>query len=171
MFTTELKIPKSRIAVLIGKKGSVKRYIEKRTNTKIKVDKEGEASISSDDNINVFNAAPLVKAISRGFNPEIAYSLFNENNMLEIIDMTEFSGSSEKKLIRIRSRMIGKEGKSRKNIEKLTNTHISIQGKTVAVIGNVEDVTLAKKAIEKLLNGSPHGNVYKYIENQRKRYH
>ncbi len=171
MFITELKIPKSRVAILIGKKGSVKKHIEKRTNTKIKINIEGEVSISSDDNINVFNATPLVRAIARGFNPEIAYSLFNENNMLEIIDMTEFSGSSEKKLIRIRSRMIGKDGKSRKSIEELTNTSISIQGKTVAVIGHIEGVTLARKAIEKLLNGSPHGNVYKYIEFQRKRYY
>ena len=53
-------------------------------------------------------------------------------------------------------------------LESLTDSHISIYGKTVAIIGGVTDVIVAKQAIEKLLKGSPHGNVYRFISLQRK---
>ncbi len=85
--------------------------------------------------------------------------------------MSAFSRKSEKNLIRIRARLIGKEGKARMMLETLTNTHISIHGKTAAIIGEVYDVLLAKHAVERLLQGAPHGNVYKYIESQKRAAH
>ena len=41
----ELKIPKERIAVLIGKKGETKRVIERTTKTKLKVSRNGKESM------------------------------------------------------------------------------------------------------------------------------
>jgi ribosomal RNA assembly protein len=166
----ELKIPKERIAVLIGEKGTTKRKIQKLTNTKITVSsKEGDVLIEGEDNYQLYLTKNIVAAIGRGFNPEIALKLLKEDYTFDIINIHEFSGKSKKQEERIKSRVIGKEGKARSTLEKMTNTSISVFGKTVGVIGNLEDVYLAKKALDKLLNGSPHSNVYKFIEREKER--
>ena len=51
----------------------------------------------------------------------------------------------------------------------MTNTYISVYGKTIGIIGSLEDVYLAKRALDKLVNGSPHGNVYKWIDREKQR--
>ena len=167
MFSQELKIPKSRVAILIGKKGEIKRLIERKTNSNINISKEGEVEITSEDGINIFDAKPVISAIGRGFNPDVALMLLDETFSLIIISLKDYA-RTEKDMIRIRSRLIGKMGKARAMLEKLTNTFISVQGKTVGVIGKTENVDIAKRALEKLLQGAPHGNVYKFIEIQKK---
>ena len=167
MYSQELKIPLKRIAVLIGKKGETKKLLERKTKTNIHVTKEGEVTITSEDNIHSFNAQPIISAIARGFNPEVALMLLDESFGFELVSIKQFS-RNEKDLLRIRSRIIGTNGKARKMLETLTETFISVYGKTVAIIGKAEKIDLAKRAIEKLLGGAPHGNVYQFIEIQKK---
>ena len=169
MFSQELHIPKERVAVAIGKRGSIRKSIEKLTHTKLVIGKEGDVAISSEDNLEVFLTTLIIKAIGRGFNPKIAMMLWSENNHFEVVSIKEIVGDSEKKIIRTRARLIGSEGRARKSLEGMTNTHISIYGKTVAIIGKHEDVHVAKQAVEKLIRGSKHGNVYKYVEKQMSR--
>ncbi|MEK6826272.1 MAG: RNA-processing protein, partial [Nanoarchaeota archaeon] len=88
-----------------------------------------------------------------------------ENN-IEIINIKDFAGKSEKKLVRIKARLIGTKGKARRVIENMTNTEIVIYGKTISIIGKVENVDVAKRGTEILLRGAPHGNAYKYIERE-----
>lgn len=169
MYREEIKIPLERVAVLVGKKGSVKKKIEKDTKTKIRIDsKEGDISIMGEDSLNVYDSKQMVRAISRGFNPELAYELENEDIVLEVIDMQEFAGKSKAKLQRLRGRCIGQNGKARRLIEELTDTSVSIYGKTVAIIGQTENVAIARRAFESILSGSEHGNVYKMLEKKRK---
>jgi len=164
MYMNELKIPRERVAILIGKKGADKKKLEKKTNTKINVGKEGDVEVSAEDNFDVFLTCNIIKAIARGFNPDIALTLLDEENCLEIINIIEEIGKSKKKLIRMKSRVIGTKGKAKHNIERLTNTKISIYGKTVSIIGDIEDVSIAREGIESLLKGAPHGNAYRLIE-------
>ncbi len=160
----EIKIPKERIAVLIGHEGETKKLIEKITKTKLKIDsEEGEVIIESKDNLNAYNTQEIIKAIGRGFNPEIALYLTKENNYLEIINIDDYA-KTKNHLIRIKARIIGREGKARRFIEKCTDTNLCVYGKTVSIIGNVENVAIARKAINDLLSGSPHGPVFKWIE-------
>ncbi len=168
MFGYELRVPKERVAVIIGEKGSIRRRIEKETSTKVYVNTSEEyVAISAEDNLNVYLCKDIIKAIARGFNPDIALRLLNEENTFEIVDIKEYSNKSRNKFIRLRSRVIGKEGKARKNIEKMTNTDVCVYGKTVGIIGSVGNVLIAKQAITKLLGGSPHGNVYRAIEDRK----
>lgn len=160
-----IKIPKDRVGVLIGKKGEIKRLIEKKTETKLIIDKEGGVIIEG-EGVNIYNANIIIKAIGRGFNPETALTLLDEEINIEIINIKDFTGKSEKKFYRLKSRLIGTQGKARKVIENLTNTEISIYGKTIAVIGKIENVSIAKRGTEILLRGAPHGNAYKYIERE-----
>jgi ribosomal RNA assembly protein len=69
---------------------------------------------------------------------------------------------------RVKGRIIGTKGKTKKNLEHLTGSHISVYGHTVAVIGHVIDLDITKKAIDKLLQGSKHATVYHFVEQSMK---
>ena len=167
-FSAETKIPKERIAVLIGKSGEIKKELEEYTGTSIEVDsKEGDVKITGEDSLKIYALKEVIKAISRGFNPDISKLLLKQDYALEIIPLLDFvkhKGHFE----RIKGRVIGAHGKSRETIESLTDTYISVYGKTISIIGRSEGVVVAKKAIESLLQGSPHANVYKWLEKNRK---
>ena len=168
-YNYELKIPKERIAVLIGKKGEIKRRIEEETKTEIKIDsKDGDIFIKGNNALNLFTAREVISAVGRGFNPEIAELLLKADYGLEIVDITEFTGKSKSTMLRLKGRVIGKEGKSRKTIEELTECYISVYGKTIGIIGKSEDLANARRAVESLLQGSPHANVYKWLEKRRR---
>lgn len=167
MYQETIRIPKERISVLIGTKGETKRKIQQKTNTRLQINDEGDVLITGEDNLNVFLTSNIIKAIARGFNPNIALLLVDESNTFELLDIVEYVGNSQKAIIRIRARIIGTRGKARRNIERMTNTHISVYGKTVCILGEINNVDLARRAIEKILNGSPHGKTYSYIERQK----
>ena len=161
---TEIKIPKARVAVLLGVKGKTKRKIEEKTNTKLKVNsKDGEVEILG-ESFESYQAEPIIRAIARGFNPEIALSLKDEENCFELVDIKHYSGNSKKKFSRVKSRLIGTRGKCRKTIEQIADVKISIYGKTIGIIGGIEKVHLARIALLDILRGAPHGPVYKKLE-------
>lgn len=169
-----LRIPKERVAVVIGKKGQTKKEIEERTKTKIEVDSEtGEVFITATkdtrDPLAVWKARDVIQAIGRGFSPERAFRLFNEGETLEVINLTDIIiGNDKNALPRVRGRIIGRKGRTREIIEEMSGADVSVYGKTVAIIGNPIQVEVAKTAIEKLAKGSPHGVVYKYLERRKK---
>lgn len=167
----EVKIPKDRIAVLIGENGKEKTKIQKLTKTKLKVNsKEGDVIVEGEDSFNVFVATNIVKAVARGINPKYAMDLAKENYILEIVNIQDFSGKSKRDEERIKARIIGTKGKARRHLEYLTNTHISVYGKTVSIIGEADDCLNAKKAVQKILQGAPHSHAYRLIEDSKKRH-
>ena len=167
-FSYDIKIPKERIAVLIGTKGETKKILEKETKTHIDVDsREGIATLSGDDALNLMTAKDIVKAIARGFNPNIAKLLLKTDYVFELISLNEVI-SNKNDMERMKGRIIGTKGKSRELIEELTETYISVYGKTVGIIGDMEKVSIARRAVGKIIEGSPHANVFKWLEKQRK---
>lgn len=165
----ELKIPKERIAVLIGTEGETKKELEEYTKTELDIDsKEGDVIIKGGDSINMFALKEVIRAIGRGFNPEIARLLLKQDYVLEIIPMLDYLKNKDH-LPRVKGRVIGAGGKARETIEQLTETFIVVYGKTISIIGESIGVMAAKKAIESLIAGSPHANVYKWLEKNRKK--
>ena len=165
-------IPKDRIGVLVGPKGSVKARIQDKLFVDLKVDSEtGNVDIGlkpeSPDPSNALRAKDLIQAIGRGFSPDRAFTLLNEDFTLGIIDLHEFFGKNESEIRRIDGRIIGREGKTRRIIEQLTGTLISVSGHTVSIIGTYESVSTAKDALEKLISGRQHGTVYKFLRKRR----
>jgi len=165
-FAYHIKVPKERIAVLIGKQGETKKKIEDETRTKIDVDsKEGVVTVSGEDAILLYSTRDIIKAIGRGFNPEVAMQLIKQDYIFDVIILPDQDKKNH--LQRVKGRIIGKEGKSRALIEEYTDTFISVFGKTIAIIGRAEDVPVSRKAIEMLIMGSPHSNVYKWLERRK----
>ena len=86
-FKYELKIPKERVAVLIGQKGVTKRIVERETSTKLDIDsEEGDVVVSGSDALKLFVAREVVTAIGRGFNPDIALKLLKVDYVFELIN-------------------------------------------------------------------------------------
>ena len=164
----DLKIPKERVAVLIGTKGETKKLIEKDTSTKLDIDsEEGDVIVSGKDSLKLFFAREIITAIGRGFNPKIALKLLKIDYVFELINVDELA-RNKNDLQRLKGRIIGQEGKSRKCIEELTNCDLCVYGKTIGLIGPVEEISSARKAIEMLLQGSMHASVFKFLEKKRR---
>jgi ribosomal RNA assembly protein len=166
-FMYELKIPKDRIAVLIGSKGEVKKQLEDQTKTTITIDsQEGDILIRGDDSIGLFCTREIVKAIGRGFNPKTALNLIKPEYNFDLINLRDFV--TKEHIPRVKGRIIGTEGKARKTIEDLTETKICVYGKTIGIIGEVAKVAIARRAVEMLLEGSRHATIYKWLEKHRR---
>lgn len=167
-----VKIPQNRVGALIGPEGKVRSELEQRSGCVLRIDSEtGEVSIIDDkafEPILVLKVRDCVRAIGRGFSPDHAMRLFQDDTYLDVIDLTDYVGKAVKDLERVRARIIGSGGKTRRFIEESTGTEVSILGKTVSIIGEVAEVQQAREAIEMLLGGAQHGTVYKFLERKRK---
>lgn len=162
-YINEIRVPKERVAVVIGKKGETKEKIEKELNCKLRIDSEtGLVTINSRDAIMLYKASEIVKAIARGFSPENAFLLLKTDYVLEVISLKEYIKSSNRIKI-VLGRIIGSSGKSKRTIEELTNTVISVYGKTVSIIGETLDVINARRAITMLINGAQHTRVFGFL--------
>ncbi len=165
-----LRMPKERIGAAIGPDGAVKREIERMARVKLLFDSEtGQVKIEKgDDPLGVLKANDVLKAIARGFSPERAFRLFEDDHFLDILEIEDYVGESEKAVSRIKGRIIGEAGKTRHTVEQITGTLISIYGKTVAIIGTAEQIKFARSALELLLGGAEHSTVYKFLERKKK---
>jgi ribosomal RNA assembly protein len=173
-FQHTLKIPRERIGALIGKGGRVKQQIEKRCGVEIEIDSEtGDAIISGSkpvEQMEAFRAVEVITAISRGFSPERAYHLFDDEEVVfQQMDLHDYAGKSPNALERIKGRIIGEGGKARRMIEELSGAYISVYGHTVAFIGNYGEVKRATDATAMLAKGSMHKSVYTMLQRARRR--
>jgi ribosomal RNA assembly protein len=173
-FQQTIKIPKERIGALIGKGGRVKQQIEKRCGVKIEIDSEtGDTMImdnKSADHLEAFRAVEAITAISRGFSPDRAYRLFDDDELIfQQIDLRDYTGKSPNALERIKGRVIGEGGKARRMIEELSGAYISVYGHTVCLIGDFREVKLATDAIAMLAKGSMHKTVYNMLQSAKRR--
>ncbi len=168
MNVIEMEIPEDRIGVLIGKEGEVKKLIEEKTGCRLKVSsKYNVVKIECEDAIGFMRAKDVINAISSGFSPDVALKLlYDENLVLDVVDLSSMLPDSA--LRRIKGRIIGKEGKMRKQIEDMLNVNISISEKHVAIIGEPENVAAAREAVLMIVDGAQHSTVIKFMERKRR---
>lgn len=169
-FEQVVRIPVERVGAVIGKEGATKRFLEEEMGVKLSVDsKEGTVTVRAESahGTDPFSATRVVEAIGRGFSPQRARRLLDEGTALELIDLRDYAGKSVNSLERIRGRVIGLKGKSRRVIEELTGCHLSVYGRTVAIIGDAAEVQLASDAVKSLATGSQHKNVYNTLQKAR----
>ena len=169
---TFVRIPRERVAILIGPEGKVKQYVEKRLNAKLEVDSEGGVTIALSENASdpslLLKAKDVVTAIGRGFSPDVTFRLIrNEDDIFDMIDLRQIFGRSESDIKRIKGRIIGADGKTRKLIEELTEANMAVYGHTVGFIGNFEQVDAARNATQMIIEGCQHHTVYRYLQRKR----
>ncbi len=168
-----VKIPRDRIGALIGPEGGAKQRLEKRLQVELEIDSQsGDVAMSLGKDVQdpslLFKAKDYVLAVGRGFSPDRANKLLqDEENMLTVIDLREIFGRSDSDIQRVKGRVIGTEGKTRKIIEELSEAFISVYGHTISIIGGVEQSEIAREAVSMLIKGSQHATVYKFLQRKR----
>ena len=162
-----LRIPKERIRELLGKNGENKEKIEKNYNVKISIEDEGEVLIKG-NGADTYFAKDVVHAIGRGFRISEAVKLFKDDYLFHVIELRD-QLSSENAMTRVKGRVIGDEGKIKKEIEDSTDSTICVYGHTVSIIAPDYSMEFAKEAIYKILEGAPHTTVLNYLAKIRER--
>ena len=171
---TFIKIPKERVGVVIGPEGRTKKSIEDKLSVELQIDSEaGDVNIlmkeGATDPSMLFTAKDVVTALGRGFSPEHAFRLVrDEDAVLDIIDLRIVFGKSEADIKRVKGRIIGMNGKTRGIIEELTDANMAVYGHTVAIIGTLDQLQVAREAVEMLIKGSMHGTVYRFLHRKRR---
>ena len=169
-FEQMVKVPTERVGAIIGREGATKKSLEKDLGVELTIDSEEGTVIvrsSSITKADPLSAVRVIEAVGRGFSPQRARRLLDDGVALEVIDLREYSGKSANSLERIRGRVIGLKGKSRRVIEELTRCYVSVYGRTVAIIGDATEVQLAADAVRTLASGSQHRTVYNTLQKAR----
>ena len=167
-----IRVPIDRIGAIVGRDGRVKKRIEQLTNSHIQVTPDGVVTITSppdpEDPVLIWKARDIVRAIARGFSPHNAFFLIDEDARLIIISLRELVGTSPSQIKRVAGRIIGDKGRTRRTIEQITETKVSVYGRTVAIIGTDPGLDYAMRAVQMLIDGAPHNAVYRYLEKMRR---
>ena len=170
------RVPKNRIAVLIGSKGATAKSLRNASGCKeFIIDSDtGDVEVvwgepGTYDPVKAMKFPNVIKAIGRGMAPKAAIQLLEDGHFFELVDIRKFVGKRSNQQRRIRGRIIGSQGKIRKLIEGLTDTQISIYNSTVVLVGEEEGLSAARQAIEMLAGGAEHGTVLNFLERDRRR--
>ncbi len=164
------RVPMDRLGVLIGPEGRTKHRLEEVTGTRLEVNsKTGDVTIDetrTKDPALALKLRDVVIAVGRGFSEERAIRLLEPEVYLKIVDIKDFA-RGRGRILELKGRLIGTKGKTRGLIEDLTGAEMSVQGHTVAIIGDMLQLDIASRAVEMLLHGSEHSAVYRYLERMR----
>ncbi|WP_436925182.1 KH domain-containing protein [Halosimplex amylolyticum] len=161
-----VKIPQDRIGALIGEGGETLRAIEDRAEVRLDVDSEtGQVKVEqTGDPITALKGPDIVKAIGRGFAPDEAMRLLDDEMMMfDIIDVGAVA-RNQNDLQRHKGRLIGEGGRTRELMEELSGASVVIYGSTLGIIGGPEQVDVVREAAEMIIEGAPHGTVYSFLE-------
>lgn len=164
-----VRLPMERVAVLIGPKGSTKKRLEELTGCKLIVNSDnGNVLVIMEDEIDdpvvLWKARDMVKAIGRGFSPHKVYHIMRSDFGFELIQIRDIIGAKPSALQEVRSRVIGKKGRTRNTIEQSTGVFLSVFGNTISIIGEFQKMHIVRDAVIQLINGSKHTKVYGFIE-------
>ncbi|MEK6981464.1 MAG: KH domain-containing protein [Candidatus Micrarchaeota archaeon] len=162
-----VKIPLERISSLIGTNHEAKDEVEKVCNVKLEISQEGEVEISGEV-ADIYFAKDVVKAIGRGFGVRDALRIIKNDCQFYLISLKDYS-RNEKGITRLKSRVIGEEGKVKLEIESATESRLSIYGNTVGIIAKIDTMEYAKQAVDMILTGSTHIAVFEYLSKIRRK--
>lgn len=157
-----ITVPDEKINVI----KSIIPKIEELSGTKVELD-EKTKSIKvipiNNTSYEAMKVTSVIKAIGIGFEPDEAMKLIRDDYILEIIDLKDVSNGPDD-LRRIKGRIIGEKGKTKKIIQEYTGVNIIITDHYVGILGSVEQADIARRAIEMIIKGREHSTVYKYLD-------
>lgn len=156
---TEIKIPED-----ISIEENFLKEIERKFSVKVSLINR-DLEIESENAYNLLRAKEIINALLLGFSREDCKKLFKDNYCLEIVEIKKFliNKNNRDRLRELKGRVIGEKGRAKRNIEELTKTKIIIHRNLIGIIGSEENVDIAKRAIEMLLEGRMHSTVYKFL--------
>ena len=107
----------------------------------------------------------VIEALDMGFPFEVALLIQEEDNAVEIINIKDYT--HKKDFRTIRARIIGKNGKTLKVLNDLTECYFELKGNNVGIIGDPERIKNAQEAVTSIIKGTRQANVYSFLEKHR----
>lgn len=114
---------------------------------------------------NIYDFEKVLEALEAGFSINESLLLSDPEYLLEVMSIRDYSRRT--KIKDVRARLIGTKGKTKKLMEKLSDSFIKIKGNSVFIIGLAEDIRSTMTAVQKLIRGSAQGKVYGFLERSR----
>ncbi|MAE49943.1 hypothetical protein CMI48_03890 [Candidatus Pacearchaeota archaeon] len=143
-----------------------KSRLEKTLNVKIQINNK-EATIEG-QGIEEYEASIVLEAMAFGFSADKALQLQNQDMIFRIIPIKALT--RRKNLEEVRSRIIGKKGKTKETIQEIADCDLILNNNEVGLICHAENSEEATAALTNLIKGSKQTNVYRYLESgNRKR--
>jgi len=143
-----------------------KRIIKNRKNLEkklgIKIMGSGGEITIHDSPENEYVAEKVIEALEFGFPFSVALLIKEQDLMFEALNIKDYT--RRKDLANVRARIIGKGGKTLKNLQELTKCHFEIKDNQVGIIGEPEYLKNAQDALIFLIRGTKHANVYFFLE-------
>ena len=152
------KIPEERVEKLQKNLDRFKRAL----NCEIVI-KDNQIVITSQNSFNEYIARNVIIAFGRGFSIDDALELCREDKYFKLIELQDYA-KNRNQLVRIKSRVIGRKGRVKKEIERLTGAKIAIYGKTIALIGGEQELKSAEDALIRIITGSKQSNVLRLLQ-------
>ncbi len=138
--------------------------IENKVKIKLVVSSKSSVVGIKGGELNEYLVEKVLRAVDFGFDVDDALLLMGEDFVLEFVGVKEHT--HRKKLSDVRARLIGTGGKAKRAIENLTGAVIVVSGNRVGVIVDAEHLDTTVQAIESLIQGAKHGNVFARLEKQ-----
>jgi ribosomal RNA assembly protein len=137
-----------------------KAELEKKLSIKIEI--TGKKVTISGEGINEYEASIVLDAINLGFSAKKALFLLDPEIQFRTLNIKEFTN---RKILRdVRARVIGREGKTKRTIEELTDSTIIVKDNTIGIIGYANTIENTLTALRNLIRGSKEANVYRFLE-------
>jgi ribosomal RNA assembly protein len=114
------------------------------------------------EGINEYEASIVLEAINLGFSAKKALVLLDPDIQFRRINIKDFT--KRKNLRDVRARIIGREGKTKRTIEDLTDSTIVVKDNSIGVIGYADSIENILTALRNLIRGSKEANVYRFLE-------
>lgn len=164
----EVLIPKKRMEFVTGSSVALDK-ITKACRCTVGAAREGNSVvIKGEDAYCEFVGKNIMMAIGRGFDVDTACLLARDGYYFSYIDLKQAFGS-EKRMLQVKARIIGREGKTKRYIESLTSVKMSVYGHTVGFIGRIGEIEEAETAVRTLMEGSTHRLAYGRMEARHRR--
>ncbi len=144
-----------------------RKMLDKISGTGVTVDiGDNQVSLSSDDAFSLVLAKSVITAFNRGFEYAQAILLLKDDYDLSVISLRDYT-SSKKRQEQLKGRVIGSRGMIKEKLMRETGCYIKVYGKNVSILGPVDNIPLAEAAIEMILNGAKHDNVFSMINKKK----
>jgi ribosomal RNA assembly protein len=132
---------------------------------KVKITNKGKILFVEGNAEDEYTAVQAIEAINLGFTVQQALLLTEEGFILEKVNIKDLTRRHD--LERIRGRVIGTKGKTKKLIENLSDCLISLHDNIVGIIGRAEHIEQAMQALTSLIQGAKQSKVYSFLERAR----
>lgn len=140
-----------------------KKLLEKELNVKLSF--TGKNGVVEGNAVAEYLTIKIIEAMNLGFTAKEALLLKDEHFLFEIISIKDHT--KRRDLERIRGRLIGTKGKTKNQLQELSNCFVSIHDSKIGIIGEIKDMEIARQAVISLIKGSKESQIFGFLEREK----